>query len=210
MSDNPIPDWDPTSESTRYDQLTAYDHMRRNCPVAFSDYHQWSIFRHEDVLRVLHDEKSFSNVVSTHLSVPNGMDPPQHTPYRTLVERYFIEEKMESFKPVCRKIASELVSQLPRKSDFEIIESLAQPFALKVQCAFLGWPSTLEKTLRRWMELNRAATVAQDRATLGQLALAFKEFVEQLLQQRRDAGDKASDDVTTDLLWSRVNDRPLQ
>ena len=75
-------DWDPRSAEVLEDQIAAYDAMRKRCPVAHSDYLWWSAFRHEDVKRVLEDHESFSNAASNHLSIPNAMDPPEHTPYR--------------------------------------------------------------------------------------------------------------------------------
>jgi cytochrome P450 len=75
-------DWDPRSDVVLSNQIQTYDKMRRRCPVAFSDYLGWSLFRYEDVVQVLEDHFAFSSVVSSHLSVPSGMDPPQHTAYR--------------------------------------------------------------------------------------------------------------------------------
>ena len=89
MNDQLEPDWDPRAEKVLRDPSAAYDEMRERCPVAYSDYLQWSLFRHEDITRVLNDHHTFSNVVSRHLSVPNGMDPPEHTAYRRLIESYF-------------------------------------------------------------------------------------------------------------------------
>jgi cytochrome P450 len=54
------PDWDPRSPEVLRDQRAAYDQMRESCPVAYSEFMQWSLFRHEDVWRVLHDTASFS------------------------------------------------------------------------------------------------------------------------------------------------------
>ena len=48
-------DWDPKSGPVLSDQRAAYDEMRERCPVAYSDFLGWSLFRHEDVLRVLND-----------------------------------------------------------------------------------------------------------------------------------------------------------
>ena len=73
------PDWDPREQAVLSDQIRAYDEMRRLCPVARSEYLGWSLFRHDDVMRVLLDHVTFSNVVSLHPSVPNGMDPPRHS-----------------------------------------------------------------------------------------------------------------------------------
>ena len=74
MTDATQPDWDPRAESVLQNQRQAYDKMRQSCPVARSSDGQWTLFRHADVMRVLEDHQSFSNQVSQHISVPNGMD----------------------------------------------------------------------------------------------------------------------------------------
>ena len=78
MDDTPQADWDPRAPQIQSDQRAAYDAMRETCPVAWSDYMHWSLFRHADVLRAVLDHQTFSNVVSNRLTVPNGMDPPEH------------------------------------------------------------------------------------------------------------------------------------
>src|SRR3989304_4151122 len=64
MNEKPKTDWDPRSQAVFDDQIKAYDEMRRRCPVAFSEYMQWSLFRYEDVARAANDHETFSNVVS--------------------------------------------------------------------------------------------------------------------------------------------------
>lgn len=76
------PDWDPRGPEVLDDQIVAYDALRRRCPVARGDDLHWSLLRHEDVMRALHDHEAFSNAAFTHLTVPNGMDPPQHAAFR--------------------------------------------------------------------------------------------------------------------------------
>jgi cytochrome P450 len=75
MTQPRTPDWDPSSEAAQNDFPAACKEMRQRCPVAYSEAHGWSVFRHEDVRRVLHDYETFSNVVSKHRAVPSGMDP---------------------------------------------------------------------------------------------------------------------------------------
>src|SRR5690554_6174230 len=96
MNDTRQQDWDPRAEDVLNDQISAYDEMRHRCPVAFSDYLQWSLFRHADVMRVLEDHETFSNSASRHLSVPNAMDPPEHTRFRRIIEPYFRSEEHTS------------------------------------------------------------------------------------------------------------------
>ncbi len=134
-------DWDPRAPEVLADPIAAYDHMRRRCPVAHSDYLHHSVFRHADVMRILLDHETFSSQASRHVSVPNSMDPPKHTAYRQLIEPYFGPDRMAAFEPVCRRLRADLVAALPRNEHVEIMFGLAHPFALRMQCAFLGWPT---------------------------------------------------------------------
>lgn len=199
--------WDPRAPHVLADQVAAYDEMRGHCPVAHSDYLGWSLFRHADVQRVVTDHETFSSEVSAHVAVPNGMDPPRHTAYRAVVDRYFTPEIVGRFEARCRRIAAELVAALPDEP--EIMSALAEPFALRVQSAYLGWPAWLERPLRVWTARNRSATLSRDRQALAGVALEFDGHIKGLLAERRAMGDAAPDDLTTRLLHERVDGRPL-
>lgn len=207
----PLPqDWDPTSAAALLDQRATFDDLRERCPVAYSDFLGWSLFRHQDVLRVLNDSATFSSVVSRHLSVPNGMDPPEHTGYRRIVERYFQPARMQAFEPPCREIAARLVRDLAGRDTLEFISVFAQPFAVRVQCAFLGWPAHLHEPLRVWTQKNREASLALDRPAMAALASEFARHVNELLQNRRTSDALAESDIVTSLLAQQVDGRPLR
>lgn len=184
--------------------------MRQRCPVAHSEYLNWSLFGHADVMRVLADHENFGNAFSTHLSIPNGMDPPEHTAYRQIIDRYFTPERMTTFEPVCRQIAVELVGQLPCGGEIELMETFARAFSFRMQSAFLGWPQDLHEPLRRWIDKNLRATLARDRAAMAAVALEFDHFIKELLVVRREAGTAAPDDITTSLLRDQIGDRTLE
>ena len=129
-------DWNPRSEAALNDQCAVYDDMRQRCPVAHSEYLNWSLFRHEDVTRVLNDHQTFSNVVSNHLSVPNGMDPPEHTEYRRIIEPYFSPQRMDAFEPACRNIAVNLVKDLATRNETDLMAEFAQDFACRSSLTF--------------------------------------------------------------------------
>ena len=207
--ESPPADWDPRSQEVLDHQIAAYDALRERCPVAHSDYLGWSLLRHHDVVRVLDDPQGFSNVVSARLTVPNGMDPPEHTEFRRINDTYFTQELMDWFEPTCRRIAARLIDGIPRGASVDLMPSLAEDFALKVQNAFLGWPADLEQPLRAWTAKNRAATLAQDREAMAAIAIEFDGYIRDLLNTRRAAGADASDDLTTRLLRERVGNRPL-
>jgi cytochrome P450 len=209
MNNSPQPDWNPTSPEVLRDQRAAYDKMRHRCPVAYSEFMGWSLFRHEDVMRVLLDHKSFSSAVSQHLSVPSGMDQPEHTPYRRIIEGYFAPERMSTFEPVCREISMKLVQGLNARKEVEFIAEAALPFAVRVQCAFLGWPAALHKTLLQWIGRSHEATLGQDRKTMSEIALAFEAIIDDLLETRRETGAGPETDLTAALMHEEVWGRPL-
>ncbi len=209
MNDQHPPDWDPKSKEVITDQRAAFDDMRGRCPVAHSEFLGWSLFRHEDVTRVLHDHETFSNAVSRHLNVPNGMDPPEHTPYRHIIETYFSPQRMDAFEPVCRTIAEGMVRQLSTCGEVEFIATAALPFATAVQCAFLGWPPELHERLAKWTRKNHAATLAQDREAMSEIALEFEDLIDHLIEERLRADAGADTDITAALMSDKVWGRPL-
>ncbi|NYT86504.1 cytochrome P450 [Pollutimonas harenae] len=201
-------DWDPRDEQTLQDQIAAYDTMRKQCPVAHSEYLHWSVFRHAEAVRILNDHETFSSQVSSHVSVPNGMDPPEHTSFRQLIEPYFGPEAMADFKPACEAIAQNLVGNLGL-GPIDIMAQVAHPYALEVQCAFMGWPTTLHQPLRNWIRKNHEATLSKDRAAISRVAQEFDGYMLTLINERRRAGAQAPDDTTTRLTHEQVNGRPL-
>jgi len=202
-------DWNPRDTHVLENQLASYDQMRQKCPVAHSDYLHWSLFRHEDVVRVLEDHQTFSSAVSAHVSVPNSMDPPEHTLYRKIIEGYFSADAMAAFEPVCRALATKLVADLPREKPLELMTQFAQQFALQVQCEFLGWPADTHEPLRRWMHSNHAATLSGDREAMAAVAQEFTDMIKALLNLRRNTASTAPEDVITSLMHSEVNGRAL-
>lgn len=207
--ERPAPDWNPTSPEVLRDPRAAYDAMRRRCPVAYSELMGWSVFRHEDVTRVLLDHETFSSAVSRHLSVPGGMDPPEHTAYRSIIEGYFSAERMAAFEPGCRGIAAELVRGLVARGETEFTGDAALPFAVRAQCAFLGWPAELHGPLTRWTRRNHEATLAQDRRAMSEIALEFEAIIDELLETRLQADAGPETDLTASLMFEKVWGRPL-
>ena len=186
MTDNPHQTWEPRSPAVQSDQIAGYDTMRSHAPIAHSDYLGWSVFRHRDTVRILHDPETFSNAVSSHLNVPNGMDPPLHTDFRRIIDRYFTAELVAAFEPRCRDIADELVAALPRDRWVRTMSDFAEVFAVQVQSAYLGWPDDLQEPLLQWTRKNHEATLAGDRDAMAAVAGEFDQYIRELLATRRE------------------------
>lgn len=203
------PEWDPVQDLDEPPQTMAHDELRRRCPVAFSEQLGWSVFNHADAVRVLSDHERFSNAVSNHLSVPNGMDPPEHTPYRRAIEKYFSAERIQAFRPLVQQIADDLILPTVSAGTIEVMSDLARRFACQVQCAFLGWPDGLEQILINWTLENSRASREGNRELLSKLAAEFEAIVDQQLDARAGSANQAMPDITADLMREQVHDRPL-
>ncbi|MDN5844575.1 MAG: cytochrome P450, partial [Alcaligenaceae bacterium] len=202
-------DWDPRSPVVLADPTAAYDTMRRRCPVAYSSYLHHSVFRHADVMRIIMDPDSFSSQASSYVSVPNSMDPPEHTVYRALIDPYFTAERMASFEPACRRICQDLVAGLPRGINTEIMFGLANTFAVQAQCAFMGWPENLHEPLLQWIGKRNVATLSGERHTITAVATEFDSTIREILRGNRAAAGSDADDVTSRLMRETIQGRPL-
>ncbi len=201
-------DWDPRDPAVLHDQRAAYDGMRARCPVAYSDFLGWSLFRHGDIVAVLDDPATYSSA-SRHLAIPNGMDPPQHTIYRNALEPFFDEARMVEFMPRCRAIARELVDRsLPRRQ-LEFMTEFSEPFALRSECNFLGWRDDIWPDLQGWTHGNQEAALSRDRAAGKRLAEELAQHVTEEIRARRNGDDDRNDDLMSQLMTIEVDGRPL-
>lgn len=200
-------DWNPRDPSILEDQRGAYDEMRERCPVAHSEFLGWSLFRHEDIVAVLTDPETYSNV-SRFPAVPNGMDPPAHGQYRKALVPFFDLEQMARLEPLAREIAANLLGAMLSRGTVEFINAFATPFALKTLCAMLGWPEQQWECLGGWTHGTQQAVFTKDHAAGLALASLFSEHVKANLDRHRASPD-AVDDATDALLRTTIDGKRL-
>ena len=209
MTDTKLTEWNPLAKAVLQDQIKAYDDMRQQCPIAHSDFLNYSLFRHQDVMSALNDHQTFSSVTSQHVSVPNNMDPPEHTAYRKMINGYFNEARMAEFEPACRTISATLVKTLVNNSEIDFVSSFCQIFAVQAQCFFLGWPSQLHAPLLQWLRKNHEATRNRDKTAMAEVAQEFNLQIKDLLETRRKNPNQKYHDITASLMNEKVNKQPL-
>lgn len=201
--------WDPNAPDAPADQLVQLDELREQCPIAHDRDGAWAVLGHAEASSVLDDPLTFSSAVSAHPALPNGLDGEEHRKFRSLVERYFRPDAVARFAPRCRAAIRDLVSHQRRSGTIDAVSELAEPFAARITCAFMGWPSALEGPLREWMAANHSATRARNREAQAAVARSFDRHIRAQLAERRAGGVEQPDDVTTRLLRERIDHRPL-
>ena len=185
------------------------DELRSRHEVVRNTDGEWILLRHADVLAAALDHKRFSSRVSRYLQIPNGLDGEEHDRYREIIERYLSREALAPFVPVFERVASRLVADLPRHTVLDAVGDIGAVYAVRAQCAWLGWPSELESRLLQWIQYNRSATRSADPARRHEVAEQFDEIVRSLILPRRSTDGQGPDDLTSRLCCERIDGRPL-
>ena len=160
--------------------------------------------RHATVVAVAHDPETFSNRVSEHVHVPNGLDGEAHAASRRMLDPFLAPEAIDPLAPVFADIARALVAELASAGEvFDGVQELGARYAVRAQSAWLGWRSDLDDTLLAWVAENRAASRSRDRERIARVAADFDAIVASLVDERRA---EPRDDVTTRLMTALTDD----
>ena len=185
------------------------DPIRAEHAVVRNLENEWVLLRHAEVVQAACDDATFSSAISRHLQVPNGLDGASHSAFRKLIDRFFTPQALAPYVPLFHDLAAAILAALPRDRPVDAVREVGAVFAVRAQSGWLGWPAELELPLLQWMADNHAATRSGDPARTARVAQAFDAIIHSVVRPRREAGDAAPDDLTTQLLRSQVDGRPL-
>ncbi len=161
--------FDPLSPQQREDPFALLAMARREQPVFYAPgVDLWVVTRYHDVLAVLKDHETFSSsgalksaplpeavaavLADGYRDMPYiiEVDPPLHDRIRGLATKAFTPRRIASLEPAIRRIADELLSQLPREGEADVIGAFAWPLPLRVLGEFLGLPREDLAQLHEW------------------------------------------------------------
>lgn len=186
------------------------DTLRPRHGVVRNVHGEWVLLRHGLVVEAALDDERFSSAVSNHLQIPNGLDGAEHTAYRQALDGFLTAEALAPFHDAFRRVAAELMASLPRGVAIDAVSQVGVRFAVRAQSVWLGWPADLEDSLVDWVAENHAATRSGDKAWTRKVAEAFDDLIRCVLAPRRGTGrEDGVEDVTTRLMRTEVNGRPL-
>ncbi|RUO40456.1 cytochrome P450 [Aliidiomarina taiwanensis] len=179
-----MPDHMPEDLSAVGRDLRAFtDELRSQHAVVKNNLGEWVLLRHKDVVAAAKDDSRFSSAVSRFLQIPNGLDGEEHSRYRALIDTFLTPAALQPFVPVFEEIAAELVQELmQQKGPIDAVNDLGAVFAVRAQCAWLGWPSHLEQPLLQWMKNNHAATRSGSDDEKAKVAQDFDNMIKAALE----------------------------
>jgi cytochrome P450 len=229
-TDAAIP-FDPTTPEQRENPFDVLALARREQPVFHAPaLDLWVVTRHEDVLAVLKDHRTFSStgaLKSSSASLPREvlevlaeghpempyiieLDPPLHDRIRGLVTRAFTPRRIAELEPRVESISSELIDELAPRGRADIVEAFAWPLPLRVLGELFGFPRDDLEQIHRW---GLDWLLLQQERPLGeQLAHArgLVELQRYCVAAVEDRRERASDDLLGALVAANDGaDEPL-
>ena len=198
------------------DIRTLTDKLRQQHDVITNENGEWVLLRHTDVMSAALDDTHFSSHDSRFLQIPNGLDGAEHDRFRALIDSYLTSEALTPYLPVFKNVAIDLMRSLNKGVVINAVSDIGAVFAVRAQCAWLGWPAELEPKLLQWMRDNHSATRSKDNAKMAQVAQDFDEIIRSIIRPYRSADTTGNthefideDSVTARLCRARIEGREL-
>lgn len=125
------------------------------------------------------DPATFSNAVSRHLQLPNGLDGDEHAKFRKLLDIYLADDVVAELAPTFHRVAESVLEdpQLVGSPD-----ALAREYSVRAMQAWLGWPEDLRERLLDWVDESGKAARSGDRAWNARMAEDFDHLISLALE----------------------------
>ncbi|MCK9541744.1 MAG: cytochrome P450 [Novosphingobium sp.] len=196
------------------DPFAVFDRVARDAPPVFWSPLLggfWVVTRFQDVFDVYRDNTRFS---SAQIGVPAAVmpyklrplqsDPPEHKPFRRMLEPALTRQEMEKWNPRIREISRDLFAAFAARGECEFISEFARYLPNRVFMALLGLPEDRFETLMGWERALLHGETPEDRFAGMQ---AIEHFVADHFLSRRSAPRR--DDLTDVVVHGELDGRLL-
>ena len=160
MSDRPEIDFDHHSPECNEDPVAAYEAIRTQCPVAWSNRHGgfWLISDRVSLQRVMRDTETFVNrrteytpegtiaitlppLPAPFIAYPDESDPPLWKEYRAIVNEVLSRQAVEGLRPIVERWTGLFIDRVIEQGSCDLMYDLASPMPACVMLEFLGFPT---------------------------------------------------------------------
>lgn len=212
-------DYDALALETHESPYAQYRALRAHCPVAWSNAWNgfWSLMRYEDVARAASDYRTFINSVQnvvpkvafTGRRPPLHLDPPAHTPYRSVLGPLLSPQRVARLAPTIRRLAVELLTPLVNAGECDLCEDFSSRLPVHVFGEWMGIPEGMAAPLR---EAGRAFNIAVQSnidTVVKDTSLALYAMARELIALRKREPLDPQVDPTSALLAALHEGQPL-
>ncbi|MCR6030274.1 cytochrome P450 [Nocardioides sp. zg-579] len=209
-------DWNPDAWDAETDVYRELDAQRRTCPVPLGATRDgaayYAALTHADVVAVTGDPRTFSSAERRlddgTRRIPLEIDPPEHAQVRRLLQPYFRPDRLEALRPVIERHAREMTGDLLAHGTTADYMDVAGPFPARVLCALMNVPDEDWSRIKDW-SMRSVTTAPVSDAERGDAGARLRDYVRDLVAERRVRPLPVEEDMTSGLLAARISDEPL-
>ncbi len=142
--------------------------------------------------------------------VPTRMDPPEHTPYRQLLDTALNPARMRDLETMIRQVAAELIEPMVAKGGCEFSGEYARVFPVRVFMAMADLPMADAPMLALFaddMTRPRGNTPEEMAKCLDEANQGFFRYVEPIIEARKGGSGK---DIITTMVNGTINGQPME
>ena len=178
----------------------------------------WVLSKHEDVAMVSRDAKTFScwensviwiDMKQEPMSIAAqraglmGMDPPQHTQFRKLVQPGFTPRSIAAMEPHIREHAAKVIGELKQQDQAEFVFDVAAELPMILLCEMMGVP---QERRAEYLELGTATASFEFNETFIEDQMRLFMLLDDVVKTRQDAPD---DTLISKYIHGEVDGRKL-
>ncbi|UZW57240.1 cytochrome P450 [Sphingobium sp. JS3065] len=222
-----------TNPETRRCPFPAYHKLREEQPVYKDPVSgNYILTRYRDVRKAAMDTKVLScktGVIQTRASAISDQinkmfeeqgflpmdtlvtnDPPEHRTYRTLVDKAFTRDKVQSLEPQIEKAVKEMIDGFIEKDEIDFFDEFAMRLPLAVFTEILGVTDRDLDKFKRWndmsLETSNPALSPERELELVPAVIELQQYLAKNVERVRAAPD---DSLLSTLVHAEVNGRTL-
>jgi len=195
-------------QANRPNPWPIYAQLRRDRVVQLAE-HSYAVGRYDDVLALLHDPRTSSDVhtltdpgdrIETDPPAFINQDPPGHDRLRGEITRFFGPPDspgvVNGQEPEIRRQIDTLIGAFPESGEIDVVDDFAYPLPVTVICRLLGVPAADEPQFREWAAqtvsgLDAANLEDREAALKGrnEALLALAGYLGELVKKHRGSPD---------------------
>ncbi|HET6509015.1 MAG TPA: cytochrome P450 [Baekduia sp.] len=218
-------DWDPEADrgggergagSRSAQRLAEYDRLRERCPVAWSDRYDgfWTLTRFDDITAAARDHRRFRSgapfvaLPEFGHQIPISLNPPDHAPYRRMLNKYFAQDRMDALEPRMREFVREHLAPLIAGEGGDVIPALCQPLPARALGVLMNLPDAAYTDLVA--HIAGFEQMGWDPQRVGEVIFeVFSTHIARVVAERREHPLDPEQDLLSGSMAMEIDGQPL-
>jgi cytochrome P450 len=176
-----------------------YAEFRDKCPIAkgekFGGF--WALTKYDDVLKAARDYANFTvtqGITIPHINgdtpvLPAQVDPPQHTAYRRIVQKFFTPTAMIPYEQILRDLVDDRLRTIAEAGRADLVPVLGRAIPPAAIALMFGLPIEESGRFVDWADQMMATAYSGDKHKHDQVILDLETYLEDRCLERRGGDD---------------------